>query len=351
MSPDSTSPDAAAPAATAAAMDPAVAASAPTGATVSPGAAAPASAPTGATVPTGAAAPATVAAPAATAPDPEPAPASAPLGPGSLTWRCFGDVRGLLLVARAGILQNMHPAIAAGVQQHSDFFANPWNRLLRSAPPILGVVYDGPRAGRTGATVRDYHRGIGGVDDAGRRYHALAPETYYWAHAVFFESQIAMRAFFDRPLTDAEQEQLYRESVGWYARYGVSMRPVPRDYAAFRAYWDDVVERVLEPTEPVRWTFDPARRRDVPRPYPSIPRPAWWALRPLIMRGSLFIARGTLPPRAREKLGLRWTPRDERRLRALGRAVRIAWRLLPRRWRYLPRARAAWERELGAPAP
>mgnify|MGYP001028135399 CR=1 FL=1 len=278
-------------------------------------------------------------------------PASAPLGPGSLTWRCFGDVRGLLLIARAGILQNMHPAIAAGVQQHSDFFANPWNRLLRSAPPILGVVYDGPRAARTGATVRDYHRGIGGVDDAGRRYHALEPETYYWAHAVFFESQIAMRRWFGRPLTAAEQEQLYRESVTWYARYGVSMRPVPRDYAAFRAYWDDVVERVLEPTAPVRWTLEPARRRDVPRPYDAIPRPVWWLARPLVMRGSLFVARGTLPPRAREKLGWRWTRRDELLLRALGLAVRAVRRALPRRWRYLPRARAGWERALGAPAP
>lgn len=288
---------------------------------------------------------------APTTPAAEPAPAPEPLGPDSLTWRSFGDMRALLLVSRAGILQNMHPAIGAGVQQHSDFFTNPWNRLLRSAPPILGVVYDGGRASGTGATVRDYHRRIGGTDDAGRRYHALEPETYYWAHATFFEAQIVLQERFGTPMTEAEQEQIYRESVQWYAQYGITMRPVPPDYAAFRAYWDDVLDNVLESTEPVRWTFEPQRVRDTPRPYDWIPRPVWWIARPLIVRGSLWVARGTLPPAARAKLGLDWSAADERRLRAFGAVVRAAWRFVPRRWRYMPRAAKAWRRELGRPAP
>ena len=35
-----------------------------------------------------------------------------PIGPGSLTWTHFGDVRGLLYLGRAGTLQNMHPAVS-----------------------------------------------------------------------------------------------------------------------------------------------------------------------------------------------------------------------------------------------
>jgi hypothetical protein len=35
-----------------------------------------------------------------------------PLGPTSLTWRHFGDARGVLLAERAGVLQNMHPVIS-----------------------------------------------------------------------------------------------------------------------------------------------------------------------------------------------------------------------------------------------
>lgn len=288
-------------------------------------------------------------APPASTPRPEDATADRaaypPLGPDSLTWELFGDLRGLLLTARAGILQNMHPALAAGVVEHSDVFENLWNRLLRSAPPILGVVYDGADAPATGATVRDYHRHVKGRDEHGRRYHALDPEVYFWAHATFFESQIAGAAWFGTPLTPAEQERLYEESVRWYAQYGVSMRPVPPDYAAFRRYWDHMVEHVLEPTTPVRWAIDPARRRDVPPPYPWIPRPLWWALRPLVMGGSIWIATGTMPPVLRERLGLSWSARDERRLRAFGRLVAAAMRLVPHDLRYMPRARAAWRRE------
>jgi uncharacterized protein (DUF2236 family) len=192
--------------------------------------------------------------------------------------------------------------------------------------------------------VRDWHRGIKGRDAHGRPYHALEPEVFYWAHATFFESQLALAEWFGTPLTAAEQERLYEESIRWYAQYGVSMRPVPPDYAAFRRYWDAMVADVLEATEPVRWALDPARRRDVPRPYAWIPRPVWWALRPLVMRGSMWIAAGTLPPVARERLGLAWTERDERRLRAFGRGVNVVMRLVPHDLRYLPRARRGWRR-------
>lgn len=276
--------------------------------------------------------------------------ALAPLGPGSLTWETFGDLRALLLVGRAGILQNMHPAIAAGVQQHSDYASNPWNRLLRSVSPILGVVYDGTQAPVTGATVRDFHRDIKGVDAHGARYHALQPDVYYWAHATFFESQILLRELFGTPLSAAGQERIYAESVRWYAQYGLSMRSVPPDYAAFRRYWERTLEQVLESTEPVRWSLHPARRRDVPRPYESIPRPLWWALRPLVMGGSMWLAAGTLPPVARERLGLTWTARDERRLRLVARAARAFGRLVPHDLRYMPRARRAWRRERRARA-
>lgn len=287
------------------------------------------------------------------APHPHDAPASAPglppapLGPDSLTWECFGDLRGLLLIGRAGILQNMHPAIGAGVQQHSDLYDNPWNRLLRSAPPILGVVYDGPRAAATGADVRGFHRDIKGVDQNGERYHALRPDVYYWAHATFFESQIAMRERFGRALSEAEQERLYRESIDWYAQYGMSMRPVPPDLASFRAYWEQAVEQ-LEPTQPVAWSLHRDRLRDVERPYEWIPRPLWRLLRRPVMGGSMWIAAGTLPPAAREKLGLEWTARDERRLRLLARAVRALFRAIPHDLRYMPRARAGWRRARAA---
>ena len=63
------------------------------------------------------------------------------LGPHSLTWQRFGDLRTLLLVGWAGALQVMHPTISQALVDHSDVFEDPLGRLQRSAGPILEVVF------------------------------------------------------------------------------------------------------------------------------------------------------------------------------------------------------------------
>jgi uncharacterized protein (DUF2236 family) len=264
-------------------------------------------------------------------------PRGAPLGPDSLTWRYLGDSRNTLLAARAGILQVMHPAIDAGVRGHSDFFANPWNRIIRSSGPILGVVFDEDwRA--TGHAVRDFHRPIRGARADGSRYAALDPATYFWAHATFFEAQIATQELFGTPLGGAAKEQIYAESITWYERYGLPMRQVPADYAAFQSYWRHTLEHVLEPTRLARASIrKPARR--LPAPYPWMQGPVWAILHPLIVGGSTWLVRGTLPSQAREMLAVDWSPRDERRLRVLAAAVRGGWKATPSHLRRLPRAR------------
>src|SRR5690349_24933738 len=96
-----------------------------------------------------------------------------PFGPDSMVWQHFGSRLGYLHGAAYGILQNMLPALGAGVTQHSDVYDDPWDRLIRSLPQILGVVYDGPDAAATAERIRRYHEPITGVDDEGRPYHAL----------------------------------------------------------------------------------------------------------------------------------------------------------------------------------
>lgn len=262
----------------------------------------------------------------------------APLGPGSLTWKYLGDVRGIFLATRAGMLQSMHPAISAALLQHSDFFGNPWNRLLRSAGPILGVVYDYDPT-KTGAKVRDFHKSLDGVDAYGHGYHALDPKTFYWAHATFFEAQIATQELFGTPLTRDEKEQLYQESITWYARYGMSMAPVPPDYAAFEAYWDDMIENGIEATKVARISAQKPKRV-LPAPYPQL-QPIWGAIATELVDGSLFLTRMTLPAKAREKLGLVATDEDWAKLDRFSKAVRLGMRVLPERLRYMPRAARA----------
>jgi hypothetical protein len=173
---------------------------------------------------------------------------------------------------------------------------------------------------------------------SGERYHALDPDTYYWAHATFFEAQIATQELFGTPLSAAEKEQLYAESITWYARYGLTMRPVPRDYAAFERYWQSMFEDVLAAT-PIALAAV-RRTRDLPAPYPAIDGLVWAAMRPLIGFGAPWLTRGTLPPRAREILKVTWSRNDELALNGLRSLVRAAWPIVPPRLSRLPRAAA-----------
>ena len=136
-----------------------------------------------------------------------------PLGPDSLTWQYFGDWRGMLQGPWAGSMQNMHPQLGAAVEDHSTFFRERWPRLLRSLYPIGGVVFDGDRAPTTGAEVRDYHVDIKGIDSQGRRYHALNPDVFYWAHSTFFVGTIIVAERFCGGITEAQKRQLFDEHV------------------------------------------------------------------------------------------------------------------------------------------
>jgi uncharacterized protein (DUF2236 family) len=185
--------------------------------------------------------------------------------------------------------------------------------------------------------VRDRHPHIRGRDPQGRRYHALDPDTYYWAHATFFEAQIATQELFGSPLSRAEKELLYAESITWYERYGLSMRPVPRDYAAFEHYWSSMFEGVLEAT-PIA-VAAVHRTRNLPAPHPAVDGLLWSAVGPLLSVGGPWLTRGTLPAQAREILDVGWSRGDELTLRGLRSLLALAWPVVPQRFRRLPRAR------------
>src|SRR4249920_769902 len=87
-----------------------------------------------------------------------------PLGPDSLTWKYFGDLRTGMLGVWIGAIRTMYPELGAWVEDHSILLREPLQRVARSVYPIMGVVDDGDRAARTGAQVRSYHETLKGTD-------------------------------------------------------------------------------------------------------------------------------------------------------------------------------------------
>ena len=276
--------------------------------------------------------------------DPGGPPEAAPLGPDSLTWKYFGDLRTGMMGVWIGAIQNMYPELGAGVEEHSILLREPLQRVARSVYPIMGVVYDGGRASATGEQIRQYHHTIKGVDASGRRYHALNPETFYWAHATFFMLVIKVAEYFCGGLTEAEKRQLFAEHVQWYRMYGMSMRPVPASWEDFQEYWQRVCRDELEINQA---TLDIFQIR-IPKPkFVLMPTPVWDQLFKPLVAGQRWIAAGLFEPAVREKAGMRWTPSDEVVLRLFGKLVELAFLAVPDEIRLHPRALAAYRRAEG----
>jgi uncharacterized protein (DUF2236 family) len=280
----------------------------------------------------------------------------AEVGPESLLWRWAGDSRIAYLGATIGLLQTMHPAVGAGLVDHSDFFDDPVDRVFRSLPEILGTVYDADGAA-TGRAVRDAHRRIRGDDDGhGRPYHALDPETFWWAHATFqfMVEQVADR--FDRHrLTPGEREQLYQEGVTWYRRYGVSDRAVPATRAQFQEAWDHLCDHVLERNEATDFVLETLRGPMLPAFEGRAPLPRHLhrvadtrLVRRALVRPARLVAIGGLPARLRDRLGIAWSRHDQYQLTLFERTVARTHHLAPASMRWQPRAQQGWRRETGS---
>ncbi|ORV44786.1 hypothetical protein AWC02_14745 [Mycolicibacter engbaekii] len=269
-----------------------------------------------------------------------------PLGPDSLTWKYFGQWTGLFQGTWAGSMQNMHPQLGAAVKEHSIFFMERIPRLMRSIYPIGGVVFDGYRAPQTGAEVRDYHIGIKGVDEQGRRYSALNPDVFYWAHATFFKSTLLAAEKFGGGLTEADKRQLFDEHVQWYRMYGMSMRPVPKSWEEFEAYWDHMCRNVLENNWAAREVMDLST---MPK-HPSLEWiPDWlWALNLKVMQRFLtFMTVALYDEPIRELMGYTWSPRQARMHDALCMVITFVGKHAPQRWLMHPRKRSALDRASG----
>ncbi|QNS03125.1 oxygenase MpaB family protein [Streptomyces xanthii] len=265
-------------------------------------------------------------------PDPSPPP------PGGILWDTAGDIRSLLALPAAFVLQVAHPAVGAGVDDHSVFRTDPWGRGARSLNSVLLWVYGGEAAVEEGRRLRRVHRTVRGTDPSGRRYHALTPAYYAWVHATGYPVARYARRYFARPFTAEEDERFYAEWLMVGRILGIRDRDMPQTTADFWPYYHRMLALEIAPNAVVSELT--SAHRALPAP-PGAARLVWPLVRPLLVRGLRFLSVGLLPPEARDALGLPWSPRDERRLRRFAALVRLTVPHLPERLRYLSVAREA----------
>ncbi|WP_194816887.1 oxygenase MpaB family protein [Nocardia sp. XZ_19_385] len=253
----------------------------------------------------------------------------------SLTARWAADWRLILLAPSALLLQVAHPVIGSGVAEHSIFKTDPIGRFDRSYWPTLALAFYGDDTAAYGRDIKAMHKPIGGIDHAGRKYHAWEPEAYFFVLATgYFASEIAATRF-GPGLTAAQRVELYD---GWRRMAllaGLPERAVPQDLPSFESWFDAVLRDRLEHHPSVGDVLVTMSKPPVPQPIP-----AWlWKLVMWRIVGPLacWVNTGVLPDVARQRLGLTWTDRDERRLNHFATLVRAVDKVLPRPVREITR--------------
>jgi uncharacterized protein (DUF2236 family) len=261
-------------------------------------------------------------------------------GPGSITWRRTSDARLYAVMLYPLLLQVAHPTVGAGVRDYSDFEQRSWDRLLRTIDYVSLLVYGGRDAIDAGRRLRALHKGFRGVREDGERYYALEPEAYAWVHATLLETYVAGHAHFGSPLSRPEVGRFYREYRGLGRLIGVREGDLPESWDEFRVYFDRMGDTELVRTVSVdrvlRSTREPVR--------PPIPIPdAVWRLARLPARRGLYVGGvGMMKPSLRERLGIRWTRRDELEFTATGAVSRALTPVMPERFRVMGPGTLRW---------
>lgn len=246
-----------------------------------------------------------------------------------LLWKWATDWRMAFSGLSQGVLQLMHPGLGAGVEQHSDFFNEPFARIERSIGPIVASIRDDD----TARAIKKMHRHIGGVDQNGKRYHALNPEVFWWAHITLYRAaELAARRFSFQGLSEEQRDSMYREGMMWYRRYGVSEDGVPETRQGYTEKFQRICAEELVMTPSAERAIDMALHDRVTGAFklPDIvATPIEIAVTPVARLTTI----GGLPSVVRRRFGIPWGIQDDLQYRSLIMAVREASLLMPERVR------------------
>jgi uncharacterized protein (DUF2236 family) len=221
---------------------------------------------------------------------------------------------------RALLFQSLHPRAMAGVAQHSDFKADPWGRLQRTADFLAATTF-GPasQAEKAVAIVHRVHERVVGTTRSGQPYAANDPHLLRWVHLAELDSFLSAHdRLGEQPLIGDERDE-YVANTAVVARALGVIEP-PTTEAALR----DQLDAFRPELAGTREAREAARYLLIQPPLPVAGRPAYGLI------GAAAVS--LMPVWTRWPLRLPWLPVSEATLgRAAGDAVTktLRWAITP----------------------
>ncbi|HET9878194.1 MAG TPA: oxygenase MpaB family protein [Candidatus Limnocylindria bacterium] len=255
-------------------------------------------------------------------------------GPGSLAWRIDREVLVLGGGTCALLLQLAHPAVAAGVAQHSTFRDDPFARLRRTLVATYAVVFGSrSRAERAIARINAIHATVrGAIPESGRAYDARDPRLLLWVHATLIDTAVRIYDRFVTPLDGDDAQAYHAESRQIAVRLGVPESLVPATLVELRAFMAGMVAGGEVAVSPTARLLAPAVRH--PTRFP--PRFVWDLAH--------LASDSVMHPEVRRQYGIPWSARREAGVRRIAAASRRLLPAVPAPLRFVPHARSAERR-------
>lgn len=248
-------------------------------------------------------------------------------GPESITWKINREMIVIAGWGRAILLQLAHPAVAAGVHDHSSFrgsLLSSCRRMRSTVRAMLSLTFGDTEQMITAAA------GINAIHDRvrGQAYSAHDPHLQRWVHATLLESIPLTYELLVGPLTRRERDQYYLEAAIMEPLLGMPPGWLPRNSAQLETY----MREMLAGGNIVVTGTSRALARALLYP------PKWYVAWPAF-RALQLLTIGSLPPSIRQAYGFEWRARDVRALARWTALLRTSLRLLPPLVREWPMAR------------
>src|SRR6201993_5205052 len=232
----------------------------------------------------------------------------------------------MLLPAANVIMQLSLPGVGYGVLESpvdsGNVYKHPFKRA-RTTGTYLAAATIGTDADR--ALIRNaidtVHAQVRSTERSPVSYNAFDPKLQLWVAACLYRYYIDQHEFLYGPLDEDSADAVYRDAKTLGTTLQVRDDMWPPDRAAFDEYWNRSLDDLrIDP--PVReHLHGVATLAFLPAP-----------LRMLAGRFNLFATAGFLPAEFRSQMRLPWTTGQQRRFEWLLTALRLADRVIPRRF-------------------